>query len=127
MVDPAGGPFGPSGAEKFKEGMLTQGSVRRGGLHPRPLSSAPSGSFSLSEICQDKTGRNDNKESTRAGKDPRESHSHYRWRDGHHDPHLRDDGGGYPRGAVQGLGEGPAEQRRPVFADPAEDDLRHPS
>ena len=59
--------------------------------------------------------------------DPRAAHRHHRRRDGHDHPHLRDDGSGHPRRALQGLEEGPAEQRRPLLADAAGDDLRHPS
>jgi hypothetical protein len=50
----------------------------------------------------------------------REPHRHHRWSDGHDDPHLRDDGSGHSRRALQGLEEGPEEQRRPVLADAAE-------
>ena len=61
-----------------------------------------------------------------SAEDPRAAHRHHRRRDGHDHPHLRDDGSGHPRRALQGLEEGSAEQRRSVLADAAGDDLRHP-
>ena len=57
---------------------------------------------------------------------PPAAHRHHRRRDGHHHPHLRHDRSRHPRRALQGLEEGPAEQRRPVLAHAARDDLRHP-
>ena len=54
------------------------------------------------------------------------AHRHHRRRDGHDHPHLRHEGGRHPRRALQGREEGSAQQRRPLLAHAAEDDLRHP-